>query len=733
LPGKLPERSRMMDARIGIALLAAAVMMTGFSLPGYGMSGDSVLVVVDREYAFSNAVLGDCPAYEISAEEVMVLVPEEIAIRTGFLRAGPSFGPERNPLWVTTTPLADDAARDAGVEVLFREGMNTVLTASPDAAYGLLARGYFIVEIDLRPLKTIRPAAWAEPLARALLDGRPLDEARRRFIESVVDSVDTLRFRPILHFLEYDDLNTRYRSRFQVRPEVRQQVVPYLTDKLDGFLEPYGGRVTWQEYVKKLGGSYACTPDIACDTIWVNVIGHKPGRKTSAYYVICAHYDAIASYQPGWSAQWYVDSVAAPGADDNGTGVTSVLECARLIAPLDLDVGVKFITFSGEEPGLIGSDYYVRHLAPDDSVIAVINFDMVGYVDEVPTLEIVYDWKSRWLSDQLAQVAASLDLESRTELVNLSGIADSDHASFWKMGIPGNMLIEELETTSTGKGGPVNPYYHTLGDTLGHLSMGLVGDAVKMVVGLIARYAEMPEDSLADIVLTNGSIEWNWDGRDINEPPLAGDTVSVKVRALNLGKSMDGPEAYSFEIWQGPRDTGSLIHESDVMLRLLRGEHTELTHSWRTDPADYGTTPFTFALLPLGQDVESYLDNNSVEVELDVLPLSVMLRNVHVTPNPVGAGGGERDSLRFEILHPEGDFNAVMDVWIYDITGRIVGHQMLERTPSRYEFGPGRNSVTLDRFVPGHMAPGLYICRARLTLLREPGVFDNTFKFAVDR
>jgi hypothetical protein len=130
--------------------------------------------------------------------------------------------------------------------------------------------------------------------------------------------------------------------------------------------------------------------------------------------------------------------------------------------------------------------------------------------------------------------------------------------------------------------------------------------------------------------------------------------------------------------------------------------------------------------------VERDLTNNVVEVELAIMPPSTIVRDLHVTPHPVSYAAGE-PRFRFEILHPEGDFNAVMDVWIYDILGALAGRGTLEKTPTTQDFEPGENSIELARFVSGRLVPGLYVCKTRLRLLGEPGVFETTFKFAVDR
>ncbi len=720
--------------RSGSALkfLMAGIIVLGLFASVHGDRRDALLAVVDREYALANPLLEDCPAYAISADDVLILISATVAGEMPPLAATMVMPAVELPMWVTPTPIPEEIARRPGLEILLTEGVNTVFAASEDAAYDLLAEGYFVVRVELRPLKRMQAAPWIKRMVEDLLERRPLDGRRAEFLRAMTDSVDSLRLKDMLHFLEYDDANSRYRSRFQVRPETRQEVVPYISGMLDAYVSPYGGDVVEQGFIQKLGGDFACTGEFPCDTVFVNIIATKPGRKTGAHYIICAHYDAIANRTSGWSSEWYKEGIPAPGGDDNGTGVAILLECARLLSGLDLDVGIKFIAFSGEELGLLGSDYYVANLAPEDSILGVLNVDMVGYVDESPLLEIIYDWNSKWIADQLEDMHGVLGLGFEVELFNLSGVGISDHANFWRIGIPGTMLIEELKAQGSLKGPPVNPYYHTVGDTSGILDMGMVRGAGRMVVGVIARFAEMPEDSLPDIWLTDGSIELDWEGRSAGMPPVAGDSLEVGVRALNVGGTMDQPEPYTLEVWQGRRNTGSLIYESTEMLQVGQGEHTHITFSWETDPDAYGDIAFTFVLLPVGDDAESDLDNNMVEVVLEIMPVAAMLRDLHVTPNPVSFAQGE-PQLRFEILHPEGDFNAVMDVWVFDILGIVVGHASLEKTPLVHDFGAGENSVDLSRVVSTGIAPGLYICRTRLRLLGEPGTFDTKFKFAVDR
>jgi hypothetical protein len=88
--------------------------------------------------------------------------------------------------------------------------------------------------------------------------------------------------------------------------------------------------------------------------------------------IICAHYDSTSDQR--WTL--------APGADDNASGTAAVMEAARILSNRPLDFTVRFIAFSAEEQGLIGSLSYVQtQLSPEEEIIGVINLDMIAYAD----------------------------------------------------------------------------------------------------------------------------------------------------------------------------------------------------------------------------------------------------------------------------------------------------------------------------------------------------------------
>lgn len=107
---------------------------------------------------------------------------------------------------------------------------------------------------------------------------------------------------------------------------------------------------------------------------WASKAARYPGK----WLVVGAHYDGLGVDEKGR---------IHPGADDNASGVAVLLEVARLLtaarraerAPPPTELGVMFIAFGAEEPGLLGSAEYVRAPAlPLERVVLMINVDMAG-------------------------------------------------------------------------------------------------------------------------------------------------------------------------------------------------------------------------------------------------------------------------------------------------------------------------------------------------------------------
>ncbi len=109
----------------------------------------------------------------------------------------------------------------------------------------------------------------------------------------------------------------------------------------------------------------------------------------------------------------HYDTVNGPGANDNGSGTVLILELARLLKDVDTDYSIKFIHFSGEEQGLIGSEYYVNNtVIPENMDIKlVLNIDEVGGVAGMNNNTIVCERdESSPYSNNAASAAATQEM-----------------------------------------------------------------------------------------------------------------------------------------------------------------------------------------------------------------------------------------------------------------------------------------------------------------------------------
>jgi hypothetical protein len=111
-----------------------------------------------------------------------------------------------------------------------------------------------------------------------------------------------------------------------------------------------------------------------------NVAGYLPGL-TDEYVVIGAHYDHLGLGEQ-YSLAPSLAGTIHPGADDNASGTAGVIELARWFSTQPKQKrGILFLSFAGEELGLLGSSYYVNHPAfPLDKDVVMINMDMIGRV-----------------------------------------------------------------------------------------------------------------------------------------------------------------------------------------------------------------------------------------------------------------------------------------------------------------------------------------------------------------
>lgn len=127
------------------------------------------------------------------------------------------------------------------------------------------------------------------------------------------------------------------------------------------------------------------------------------------------------------------------GADDNASGTAMVLEMARRLArrPDPLPRRVVFMTFSGEEKGLLGSLHYVSSpLYPLSKTVFMVNFDMVGRLNEQDELTMFGTGSTPGAAELVDALGASAGFKIKKVKGMSDGIGGSDHESFYMAGVP---------------------------------------------------------------------------------------------------------------------------------------------------------------------------------------------------------------------------------------------------------------------------------------------------------
>ena len=162
-----------------------------------------------------------------------------------------------------------------------------------------------------------------------------------------------------------------------------------------------------------------------------NVIGYIDNKATYTV-VIGAHYDHLGV--GGEGSLYRGTPEIHNGADDNASGTAALLEIARrLRASKDTRCNYLFIAFSGEEKGLLGSNYFVKHPTIDmRKVNYMINMDMVGRIkpDEKTLFVIGTGTSPAW------KTVIDSAMEGLKIKMTESGVGPSDHTSFYLDSIP---------------------------------------------------------------------------------------------------------------------------------------------------------------------------------------------------------------------------------------------------------------------------------------------------------
>lgn len=242
----------------------------------------------------------------------------------------------------------------------------------------------------------------------------------------------------------------------------------------------------------ELGAEWATTPGLVLglnleaeivEVTTENLLADTTTGRTDRTVVVGGHLDSVGE---------------GPGINDNGSGTAAILETALQMAALEIEPRnrVRFAFWSGEEDGLLGSDYYVSQLSKAEikGTALNLNFDMVGSPNSV---NFVYDGDGDALGvsgpngsgviedvftdyfDSQGEPSEPTDFDGR-----------SDYFGFIEAGIPAGGLFTGAEGIKSAEqaalfggtaGQPYDPCYHAACDTISNLdedTLGLMADAI---------------------------------------------------------------------------------------------------------------------------------------------------------------------------------------------------------------------------------------------------------------
>lgn len=264
-----------------------------------------------------------------------------------------------------------------------------------------------------------------------------------------------------------------------------------------------------------------------------NLIVTKVGTVyPNTYIIVCGHYD----------------SIGGTGTNDNGSGLVSILETARLLQNIPTEYSIKFINFSGEEDGLKGSQHFVSSVVngttPKMDIRLVINIDEVGGVAGLDnhTLTCERDTNNT-PSTNNAQSSIMTD-----ELINCVGLYSplntelsyayaSDYMPFQSNNEIITGLFETNETT----------HKHTNSDLLINMDPIYNFNVAKALIGATMHFAVA-----ATSTLSNSEYEHN---KQVSfYPSPAKDTLNINLGSITETKyvftilDMNGKEVFKKQV-----------------------------------------------------------------------------------------------------------------------------------------------------------------------------------------
>ena len=239
-----------------------------------------------------------------------------------------------------------------------------------------------------------------------------------------------------------------------------------------------------------------------------NIVGMIKGNQSEEneeYIIVSAHYDHL-----GIGPSIKGDKIYN-GVLDNAMGVSAMLEVARILMGYKdyLERSIIFIATTGEEKGLLGSNYYVDHpIFPIHKTVANINIDGIAFIDEFKSIIGVGSELSN-LDVYLRKMGRKFDISVKKipkEFYSNEAFNRSDQISFAKAGIPSILILDSPEYVNLDRTSAIEKIiyfnevvYHTPFDDL----------SINIDYSAAVKHTNILSAFIYEISSLNNEIQWN--------------------------------------------------------------------------------------------------------------------------------------------------------------------------------------------------------------------------------
>lgn len=271
-----------------------------------------------------------------------------------------------------------------------------------------------------------------------------------------------------------------------------------------------------------------------------NIVATLPGVSNNLV-IVTAHADTIA---------------VSPGADDDGSGIASIFSIANMMKSYTFNATVKFIIFTGEEIGLLGSsDNARRAFESNQEIIGVLSLDKIAYATTKTEGNIIRHHsgeESDWMISISKQIANKYSPLIGLDVLGLPFDASSDHCAFVNYGFFGSNLVEHA----------LNPFYHTSEDTIHHINSTYLKKVTRLALGIVTKLASL------EPVIKKEDITIDIKGSFLSNPSKLTITLENKKHAIETAN----------------------VNISIVMKHIFKDAYVESVKEYYTDPCIWNIT-----------------------------------------------------------------------------------------------------------------------------------------------